>query len=70
MQLSGTVRTNLDPFNVYEDARLWDALRRAHVVGPEAVGGNSEVERFSLETVIEEDGVNLVFSVGSLTYYR
>lgn len=29
---SGTIRTNLDPFNKYDDARLWDALRRAYLV--------------------------------------
>ncbi|TDL20835.1 ABC protein [Rickenella mellea] len=30
---SGTIRSNLDPFNLYDDARLWDALRRAYLVG-------------------------------------
>jgi len=29
---SGTVRTNLDPFGVYDDARLWDALKRSTLV--------------------------------------
>ena len=29
---SGTIRSNLDPFGLYEDARLWDALRRAYLV--------------------------------------
>lgn len=29
---SGTIRTNLDPFNKYDDAVLWDALRRAYLV--------------------------------------
>ena len=29
---SGTIRSNLDPFNLYDDARLWDALRRAYLV--------------------------------------
>ncbi|TCD60600.1 hypothetical protein EIP91_009818 [Steccherinum ochraceum] len=73
---SGTVRSNLDPFNVYDDARLWDALRRSYLV--EATATNKEKDeghsfdlpsghatptsRFNLDTVIESDGANL--SVG------
>ena len=30
---SGTLRTNLDPFGVYDDARLNDALKRAYLIG-------------------------------------
>ncbi|KAJ7064111.1 ABC protein [Mycena amicta] len=30
--LSGTVRSVLDPFSKYDDARLWDALRRSYLV--------------------------------------
>ena len=26
------MRTNLDPFNLEDDSRLWDALKRAHLV--------------------------------------
>ena len=29
---SGTLRSNLDPFGIYDDARLWDALRRSYLV--------------------------------------
>ena len=29
---SGTLRSNLDPFGLHEDARLWDALRRSYLV--------------------------------------
>lgn len=29
---SGTLRSNLDPFNQYDDARLWDALKRSYLV--------------------------------------
>ncbi|KAF8530143.1 ABC protein [Hysterangium stoloniferum] len=39
---SGTIRTNLDPFSVYDDAQLWDALRRAHLVEP--LGCSSDEE--------------------------
>lgn len=27
----GTIRTNLDPFNNYDDATLWNALRLCHL---------------------------------------
>ncbi|TFY77333.1 hypothetical protein EWM64_g6678 [Hericium alpestre] len=29
---SGTLRSNLDPFGLHDDARLWDALRRSYLV--------------------------------------
>jgi len=29
---SGTIRSNLDPFNEYTNAELWHALRRAHLI--------------------------------------
>lgn len=66
---SGTIRSNLDPFDQYNDARLWDALRRSFLVESAKGGlGNDGIEtpsaggRFSLETVIEPEGANL--SVG------
>ncbi|CAA7266944.1 unnamed protein product [Cyclocybe aegerita] len=77
---SGTLRTNLDPFNLHDDATLWDALRRAYLVdsskrnsleieGQAAAedelppsGAQTPVNRFSLDTVIEDEGGNL--SVG------
>ncbi|KAK7203376.1 ABC multidrug transporter [Myxozyma melibiosi] len=37
----GTIRTNLDPFNIYSDAELWDALRRAGLLGDDAAGNLS-----------------------------
>ena len=30
--VSGTLRSNLDPFGLHDDARLWDALKRSHLV--------------------------------------
>ncbi len=56
---SGTLRSNLDPFNVYPDQKLWDASRRAHLL-------DSEVERFTLEMAIEEEGNNLSVGRGFL----
>ncbi|EPQ29164.1 uncharacterized protein PFL1_03451 [Pseudozyma flocculosa PF-1] len=35
---SGTLRSNLDPFNQYDDARLNDALKRAYLVSDDTTG--------------------------------
>ena len=67
---SGTLRSNLDPFNQFDDARLWDALKRSYLVDdakPQDVADEGEPEsavfgRFTLDTVIEDEGNNL--SVG------
>jgi ABC-type multidrug transport system fused ATPase/permease subunit len=31
VMFSGTLRYNLDPFQRYSDAEVWDALERAHL---------------------------------------
>lgn len=60
---NGTIRSNLDPFSVYEDQRLWDALRRAWLVDRSSSGEKgARASRFNLETKIEDEGANL--SVG------
>lgn len=94
---NGTIRSNLDPFGVYDDARLWDALKRAGVVdrttgaaareaaklkeieglddasssasdlaqtqqSPNRGGHSTPVNRYSLDSVVEDEGLNL--SVG------
>ncbi|CAE7200833.1 unnamed protein product [Rhizoctonia solani] len=67
---SGTLRYNLDPFSAYDDARLWDALRRAHLVEPsksntsieKASETDSSSGRFTLDMQIQDEGSNL--SVG------
>lgn len=68
---SGTLRSNLDPFNEFDDAKLWDALRRSYLVEhakpqdqPEEPGVSEPdgPKRFTLDTVIEDEGNNL--SVG------
>ncbi|KAF8969223.1 ABC transporter [Flammula alnicola] len=71
---SGTLRSNLDPFNMHDDATLWDALKRAYLVEstkPDSLltagdetpsGAHTPVNRFTLDTVIEDEGGNL--SVG------
>ena len=66
---SGTLRFNLDPFNQSDDAMLWDALKRSHLMGnmkrDTMEGGDPGAAapgRFTLDTVIENEGSNL--SVG------
>ncbi|KAK0469882.1 ABC protein [Desarmillaria tabescens] len=66
---SGTVRSTLDPFSIYDDAKLWDALKRSFLVDEDPSTANSsttEVEnhqnRITLDTVVEPEGSN--FSVG------
>ncbi|CAE6433942.1 unnamed protein product [Rhizoctonia solani] len=67
---SGTLRYNLDPFSMYDDARLWDALKRAHLVEPSksdvSIEKTSEKDlhsgRFTLDMQIQDEGSNL--SVG------
>lgn len=65
---NGTIRTNLDPFGEFEDAVLWDALKRSFLVDNSYIPGSTAPStsesggRFSLDLVIEDEGLNL--SVG------
>ncbi|KAJ6528832.1 hypothetical protein B0H19DRAFT_1083174 [Mycena capillaripes] len=74
---SGTVRTVLDLFNKYDDARLWDALRRPYLVDSGTLRPIDSLEleddqeeqqqsRIYLDTVVEIDGANL--SVGQRSF--
>ncbi|KAF7976598.1 hypothetical protein HWV62_6090 [Athelia sp. TMB] len=69
---SGTLRTNLDPFGLHDDARLWDALKRSYLVealkdssidvpGEETIpsGAATPVTRFTLDSPVEDEGGNL-----------
>lgn len=70
------MRSNLDPFSLYEDANLYDALRRAHLLDrvPSGTGTATPVDpgastpvpinatRFTLDMPIDAEGANL--SVG------
>ena len=62
----GTIRSNLDPFSMYDDARLWDALRRSYLVESTSAESLPEKEqnktRYTLDSIVEGDGANL--SVG------
>lgn len=71
---NGTIRSNLDPFGQYDDAALWDAMKRAWLVDQTSThtdlpakkdsGASSPVaaSRFTLDLQIEDEGLNL--SVG------
>ncbi|KAG8814736.1 hypothetical protein FRC17_000994 [Serendipita sp. 399] len=72
---SGTMRTNLDPFNVHDDPTLNEALRQSYLIDTtkviasaagSIVSGSTEtptpVNRFSLDSPIDAEGSNL--SVG------
>ncbi|KAG6918643.1 hypothetical protein DXG01_012762 [Tephrocybe rancida] len=66
-QSAGTVRTALDPFSMYDDSRLWDALRRSFLVElrpstPSTVESEAPPDRIHLDSNIEAEGANL--SVG------
>ena len=78
---SGTLRSNLDPFGEYDDARLNDALKRAYLIEADAEGLESidvdgaatprpeaaqRQQRFSLDTPVEEEGANLSLGQRSL----
>lgn len=61
------MRTALDPFSIYDDACLWDALRRSFLVEPERSEDDEKTvgasrSQLTLDTVLEAEGANL--SVG------
>lgn len=59
----GTIRTNLDPLDEYEDSRLWDALRQAELVGDKVSTGDGQANtRISLDSPVEDEGLN--YSLG------
>ena len=69
--VSGTLRTNLDPFGQHDDAKLWDALRRSYLIDnvkqpvpDEIVDEQASTNRFNLDTIIEDEGANL--SIGQV----
>ncbi|KAM0751625.1 P-loop containing nucleoside triphosphate hydrolase protein [Meredithblackwellia eburnea MCA 4105] len=70
---NGTIRSNLDPFGLYDDVVLWAALKRAWLVDQsfdasatkektDASSSSTPVNRFNLDLAIEDEGLNL--SVG------
>ena len=70
---SGTLRSNLDPFERYDDVRLIDAMKRAYLTsaaagepGATSEGGNQALTKLSLDSVIDEEGANLSIGQRSL----
>jgi len=69
---SGTIRSNLDPFNKYDDVRLWDALRRAYLVEnydgttSKKIDVHDEDIKEPIEELEGEDG-GLTFHSGTAT---
>lgn len=61
MLFTGTVRSNLDPFNAASDPEVWEALRRVRM--RETVASLEG----QLDAKVEENGVN--FSVGYVVEY-
>ncbi|CAO3587547.1 unnamed protein product [Absidia cylindrospora] len=68
---NGTIRSNLDPFDKYDDVVLWDALKRSHLVDSgndnnisdnSDISSNSSAPEINLDTAVAEDGKN--FSAG------
>lgn len=69
--VSGTLRTNLDPFGQHDDAKLWDALRRSYLVDNKQTTllaqdemGDASTNRFTLDSIVEDEGANL--SIGQV----
>lgn len=56
MLFSGTVRKNIDPFDQYDDVKLWHALETAHLKG------HVQGLESGLDSRVAEGGEN--FSVG------
>lgn len=76
--VSGTLRSNLDPFGTHDDVQLWDALKRSHLVEDRknhsldhteedgSEGSRSPVHRFTLDSPVEDEGSNLSIGQRSL----
>ena len=58
----GTIRSNLGPFNKYDNAKPWDTLRRFCLIKPAKGEVEEKMVRYTLESVIESKWANL--SVG------
>jgi ABC-type multidrug transport system fused ATPase/permease subunit len=54
---SGTLRSNLDPFDQHSDLELWAALKRSHLIDEENEQQEGE-EKITLESHVAENGSN------------
>ncbi|KAF0506686.1 P-loop containing nucleoside triphosphate hydrolase protein [Gigaspora margarita] len=65
---SGTLRSNLDSFNEYDDAELWNALRRAHLIDDTTISSDTDNDNkssqseqsqaWTLDAPVSENGNN------------
>ncbi|KAI7870590.1 P-loop containing nucleoside triphosphate hydrolase protein [Spinellus fusiger] len=51
---SGTLRSNLDPFDQHNDAELWAAIKRSHLIDAEQTEGTA----VTLDAPVSENGSN------------
>lgn len=74
---SGTLRTNLDPFGLHDDSRLWDALKHSYLVEShkdpssrlsDDSGTQTPINHFTLDSPVEDEGNNL--SIGQVCNFR
>ncbi|KAI9593640.1 P-loop containing nucleoside triphosphate hydrolase protein, partial [Syncephalis fuscata] len=54
---SGTIRSNLDPFTMHDDAALWNALRRTHLID-EDINAEKPIGLEHLDAPVAENGSN------------
>jgi ABC-type multidrug transport system fused ATPase/permease subunit len=67
---AGSIRKNLDPFGENDDDKLWDALRRSHLIDLEELAevksqvklSETTIHKFHLDQIVEDEGAN--FSLG------
>ncbi|KAF9211230.1 hypothetical protein BGZ59_008367 [Podila verticillata] len=66
MLFTGTIRSNLDPFNDHIDGDLWEALKRVHLVSNEDSAANSDNETDEAATMAAPGGGKTHISFSSL----
>ncbi|KAI8052837.1 P-loop containing nucleoside triphosphate hydrolase protein [Syncephalis plumigaleata] len=54
---AGTIRSNLDPFLMYDDASIWNALRRSHLIDHHDTGGDDDNNNNGNETTSRPVGI-------------
>ncbi|KAI8647895.1 P-loop containing nucleoside triphosphate hydrolase protein [Parasitella parasitica] len=55
---SGTLRSNLDPFDQHNDIELWAALKRSHLIDEANNEQQDAGDQISLDSVVTENGSN------------
>lgn len=56
---SGTIRSNLDPFNAYNDEILHDAMKRACLGPVDRTDQRDTNPQLTLDSEIDDEGANL-----------